>query len=266
MKTRTIKNSILVCQPNNEDGFYLNDRLWTKSSPEFSNWQACVEFCSNRNMLLQTLDDAVEFRYKTNGADNSNYYQVTSTLIAMALDEVAGIRAYIFEPDQEEIRILLKRQEIIQNKSHISLDISEDLGQRVKRFANKTGRTFIMPDEDLQLDIKPNESGQSSYGTSVYVAALLPKYAEQNAKYILAYQAEQNSISMFIYQEKVYPDNQALGCVCFARPKLEHGQMILLPVGLGGEDDLINYIFADDSFYLWGLARGHDANPPNLFK
>ena len=225
MQLETVKNGITVYRPTTEDGFSLNGRLWTISSPAYLPWKGAIQFCQDRSTQLQTLDDAVEFRHATNGAPDSCLAQWTRTLICQTPDGHAGNRAYIFEPNDEELQLLLARPEIAQNEAYALLDVEEDLGKRVKRFADKTGRIFIVPQNDLKLDIHPDASGQSTYGTSTDVKALMPNRSEQNAQYILA------------NQDKIHQIYRGFGCVWFDRSDLKKGQMMVRPVGLGGDDN-----------------------------
>ncbi|MBI4449096.1 hypothetical protein HY641_03660 [Candidatus Woesearchaeota archaeon] len=252
MELKVIEKGITVCRPTTEDGFELNGRLWTKSSPECSLWKEAVGFCDDRKTLLHTLDETVEFRSATNGAHASNLPQWTRTLICLTPDGRAGQRAYIFEPEEDELRLVLARPEIAKNQAYILLDTNEDLGKRVKRFGDKTGRTFNVSQEALKLGIRPVTSGQSEYGTSVYTKALMPDHAEHNAQYILA------------NQDKVHQDYRGFGYVWFARPDLEKGHMLIRPVGLGssGNYDDFGGVFADVGFNAGkGWARGVASAP-----
>ena len=245
MQLETVKNGITVYPSTTEDGFKLNDRLWTRLSPDYMNWKTSNEFCHDRNTLLGTLDDQVEFRHDTKGADDSHLSQWARTLIGLVPDGKAGDRAYIFEPNEDALRHMLALPAIAPNQSYLLLDIKDDLAKSIKRFASNTDRTFIVPQEDLKLGIHLDAKNQTEYGTNEIVRDLMPRHAEQNAAYILA------------NQDKVDPQYRGFGHVWFARPDLKKGQMFVRPVCLGGNDyGNINFVIAFDIFIINWRARG----------
>ncbi len=246
MAFETIKDLITVNVPTKESGFQFNGRLWTRSSPDYLSWKGANEFCNNRSTLLNTLDEAVEFRFGSKGDDDSHLRQWSRTLIGYSPDGEAGNRAYLFEPNADELKLVLARPEIVNNQNCLLLDTKEDLGKCIKRFASETDRTFIVPAEDLKLNIHPDASGHTEYGTSEKVKVFMPTQSEQNAAYILA------------NQDKVHRDYCGFGHIWFARPVLKEGQMLVRPVGLGGSGYYygIDGVDADVDFSYDRRARG----------
>jgi hypothetical protein len=223
-----------------EAGYKFNGKIWTKSSDpvtwhyDFRTWADNVEYCSIRGAQMQTLDSAVEFRHGTNGADNSEKYQHTGTLIALVKYGKA-LRAHIYEPGQEELEQLASRMGT--GQPFIDVNSTSDLGRRIIDSTKQTRRTFIVPEEDLELSVLP-KGGHTDYGTNKVVLQLMPRCAEKNAAYVAENEFERIHI-------------------LFDRPVLESGQMRIRPVGLGYNDyDNIEGVRADNGFDDGGWARG----------
>ena len=226
---------ITVRVPTKEAGYELNGKIWTKSSDR-AVWRDCVQYCSDRKVPLQTLDQAVEFRHDQNGADESDRWQHTGTLLAIVQDGKAGLRAHVYEPEMQELERLADRKDIIAGAAYLDLARGSKLARQILAFAKKTGRTFIVPEKDLALSVALH-GGQTDYGQHEAVRSLMPVCAEKNTANI---------------KSRGYDT----GRVWFARPNLQKDQMQVRPVGLGGDDYDIDGVGAGIQFGSIGRARG----------
>lgn len=186
MAIQEVNDLITVRVPTTEKGYEDKDsgRRWTKSS-EPGIWAEGVSYCGIRGAKMQTLDDAVEFRHGSNGADGSSNYQHTGTLIALVNDGKV-VRAHIYEPEQDELEKLASREDVKAGCAYfIDVDSTGDLGKRIIDSTNTTGRTFIIPNEKLRLSVLPAD-GVTDYGKNEVVLQLMPRCAEKNAAYMQA--------------------------------------------------------------------------------
>lgn len=235
MAFKETKDLITIRVPTKEPGYELNGRIWTKSS-EPGIWADGVLYCGIRGARMLTLDGAVEFRHDTDGADNSANSQHTGTLLALVRDGEA-LRAHVYEPGQDELGQLARREGInTGSASYIDVGTSSDLGKQIIKFTSNTGRTFIVPQKDLGLSVKP-KGGVTEYGTNEAVLKLMPQCAEKNAAYI----AGRNSDKGFVW---------------FDRPVLQSEQMRIRPVVLGGVGCIDDGVCADYDFGYSRRARG----------
>lgn len=210
-----------------EDGYRFNGKLWTKSSGKLV-WLSAVRYGQDRNARLQTLDEAVEFRHGMKGEDSSNNYQHTSTLIATGM--VFGkLRGFVYEPAFDELVEFAGQDGLAQL---LYLEVSKD-SKWGKRFL-ASERTFPVT-ENLELNVQPDNQGDSAYSKNEVVEALMPNSAKKNAE-ILHLRGYLN------------------GRVWFDRTKLSNEVLRILPVGLGGVG-YVRYVFADNLFDHAGCAR-----------
>ena len=229
MALKQVNDLITINVPTKEPGFNLNDRTWTKSS-DYTHWKAGALYCAVRDTTLQTLDDAVEFRHASNGADNSNNYQHTRTLIGYATDGRAGLRAFLWEPSLDQLKELAKHPQI--DDSYLQISAKDVLAKQFKK-----GSTFLVPAQNLELSVAPNAEGESAYSSNDIVKLLIPNHAKDNAAYI--------------------GKRHKNGLVWFDRPNLPKGEMRVRPVGLGGGVfSSIDFVFAVGCFDNVRLARG----------
>lgn len=153
----------------------------------------------------------------------------------MIRDGKAGPRAFIWEPNAEELEILASHPQI--TNAYLQLGAQDPLVAKIKAFAEANGRMFIIPKKDLELSVQPDASGNSAYSKHEVVGCLMGAgNAQKNAAVIL-----QNG-----YEK---------GLVWFERPNLSKGGMRVRPLLLGGFDYL-NGIDANAIFYYGRRARG----------
>lgn len=225
----------LIKVQSKEPGYKLNGWVWTKSSDRVL-WSPAVSYCADRGTKLVTLDDAVEFRHDMDGADNSNDYQHTGTLLALVDDGRAGLRAHVYEPSADELKKIAKK---VVETPYIDVSLGSELGRQVLKFSKDTGRSFIVPPQNLSLAVAANEAGDSEYSKNDVVRKLMPSNASKNAAVIQGKGYSNGNVL-------IYPDDS-----------LPNGIVRIRPVGLG--DDVCIY-YAYNYFFNVGLARGlvHD--------
>lgn len=228
-----------------EPGFRLNGRSytrssdfsWTKASP-YTTWEDSALYCLIRDTNLQTLDDAVEFRHGTNGADKSNDFQHTRTLLGYTNDGRAGLRAFLWEPSLDDIKELVKHPQI--GNAYLQFAANDALAKQIKY----SDKTFLMPAQNLKLSVAPNVDGESAYSSNEIVQLFMPKHAKDNAACI----------------SKFYRN----GIVWFDRPDLSKGEMRVRPVGLGDIGytiNLVNTYNFHDGRPARGVAQSQKISP-----
>ena len=213
-----------------EVGYVLNGKIWTKLLGVVP-WCEGVLYSVQRNGKIVTLDEAVEFRHDSGGVDSSDEYEYTGTLLASTHDGCA----HLYEPSVPELLAIVAHSDIRKREHYFDVEVNSKLGQSILAFSANSGRTFVVPSQDLSLLV--NTDADSEYSRHEIVGKLMPVNARKN----------ESCIAQAGY---------AKGKVWFGRSLPAQGYLRVRAVGLGWAEENISGIDIGGYFDYGGRARG----------
>ncbi|HLC33158.1 MAG TPA: hypothetical protein VJJ82_04995, partial [Candidatus Nanoarchaeia archaeon] len=166
----------LVPVSGKEPGYEFNGKIWTKSSG-LVYWHEGVAYCAARNGPLQTLDEAVEFRHDSGGADSSGKLQLTGTLLAVDHDNCA----HVYEPSLAKLVVVASIPEVIQRMPYFDVREDGELGTAILNYSKSKERSFVVPSEHLVFSVSADAQNDSDYSRNETVRKLMPRNAKKNA-------------------------------------------------------------------------------------